>query len=196
MDSKHIADFGTPFSHHMARVNGVRLHYVTGGKGPPVVLLHGWPQTWWEWRRIMPTLAEQFTVIALDLRGFGDSEKPESGYDVATLGADLVALLDHLWLGAARLAGHDLGGWVAYAFARLHTDRVERLALADTPLPLFGVDAPMWPEIEKRLWHLRFFQVPHLAEALIGGRERLFLDWFFRQSAYDPSTIGPADLDE
>lgn len=132
MGSEQAADLGTMFSHHTAAVNGVRLHYVMGGEGPPVLLLHGWPQTWWEWRRIMPALAERFTVIALDLRGFGDSEKPESGYDVANICADILALLDHLAIDTVRLVGHDLGGLVAYGFARLHADRVERLVLADT----------------------------------------------------------------
>lgn len=198
MGSEQAAGLDTMFSHHMAAVNGVRLHYVIGGEGPPVLLLHGWPQTWWEWRRIMPALAERFTVIALDLRGFGDSEKPppERGYDVASLCADLDALLDHLALGPVRLVGHDLGGLVAYAFAWLHADRVERLALADTPLPLYGLDAPTWPEIEKRLWHQRFHRVPYLPEALIGGRERIYLSWFLKQGCYDPSAIGPEDVDE
>jgi pimeloyl-ACP methyl ester carboxylesterase len=189
--------FNDVFKHHKAAVNGIALHYVVGGEGPPLMLLHGWPQTWWEWRRVMPTLASRFTMIAVDLRGFGDSEKPpaEAGYDVATLCADLAGLLDHLKFSAVGLAGHDLGGLVAYAFARLHAKRVRRLALLDAPLPLYGLEVPGWAEIEKRLWHQRFHRVPHLPEALIRGRERLYLSWFF-QSAYDPSAIGPEDIDE
>ncbi len=145
----------------------------------------------------MPALAENFTVFALDLRGFGDSEKvpPESGYDAANLCADLLALLDRLDLRSVNLVGHDLGGLVAYAFTRFHSDRVERLALADTPLPLYDLEVPEWSEIEKRLWHQRFHQVPYLPEALITGRERLYLSWFF-SSAYDPTAIGPEDIDE
>jgi pimeloyl-ACP methyl ester carboxylesterase len=96
MGREHGADLSTLFSHYTATVNGVRLHYVIEGEGRPVMLLHGWPQTWWEWRGIMPALAERFTVIAPDLRGFGDSEKAQSGYDVADVGADLLALLEHL----------------------------------------------------------------------------------------------------
>lgn len=78
-------DFDTTFTHHTAEVNGVQLHYVMGGKGEAVVLLHGWPQTWYEWRRIMPALAERYTVIAPDIRGLGDSSKPASGYDKRTV---------------------------------------------------------------------------------------------------------------
>jgi pimeloyl-ACP methyl ester carboxylesterase len=185
------------FTHRKVKVNDVALHHVVGGEGPALLLLHGWPETWWEWRRVMPALAKRFSVIAADLRGFGDSDKPpaEAGYDVATLCADLAGLLDHLNMRRAHVAGHDLGGLVAYAFARLHADRVERLALMDAPLPLYGLQVPFWPEIEKQLWHQRFHRVPHLPEALISGRERLYLSWFF-QSAYDPSAIGAEDIDE
>lgn len=198
MGKGNTHSFEAIFSHHMASVNGTRLHYVCGGTGPPVLLIHGWPQTWWEWRRIMPALAERFTVFAPDLRGFGDSEKPppESGYDVATLCTDLRELLDQLALGPARLVGHDLGGLVAYAFARLHPDRTARLALADTPLPLFGLDAPAWPAIEKGLWYQRFHGVPYLPEALITGRERVYLSWHFSQGRHNPTAISQADIDE
>ena len=184
------------FSHHKVLANSIKLHYVTGGRGPAVLLLHGWPQTWWEWRWIMPSLAEQFTVVALDLRGFGDSEKPMGGYDAANLCADVGALLDHLGLDRVHLVGHDLGGLVAYAFTRLYSKRVEKLAIADAPLPLFGLDVPMWPQIEKQLWHLNFFHVPDLPEALIGGREQMFLTWFFKNGAYDTSAITAADIEE
>jgi pimeloyl-ACP methyl ester carboxylesterase len=144
----------------------------------------------------MPLLAARHAVTALDLRGFGDSEKPLSGYDVATLCADLDALLRQLNVRAVRLVGHDIGGLVAYAFARLHPDRVERLALADAPLPLLGVQAAFWPLVERQLWHQAFFRVPDIPEALIAGRERMFLGWFLTHNAYDPSVFGPADIDE
>src|SRR5512132_3339104 len=80
------------FSHHMATVNGIQLHYVMGGKGDPVVLLHGWPETWYEWRHVMPALAKKYTVIAPDLRGFGDSSKPLTGYDGKTTAEDIYHL--------------------------------------------------------------------------------------------------------
>jgi pimeloyl-ACP methyl ester carboxylesterase len=183
--------------HETAGVNGVRLHYVIGGSGPAVLLLHGWPQTWWEWRRVIPRLIERYTVIAADLRGFGDSEKPapEKGYDVASVCADLAELTQQLKVQRLRVVGHDLGGLVAYAFARLYPDHAERLALLDAPLPLYGLEVPFWQEIEKQLWHQRFHRVPYLPEALIAGKERLYLSWHFAR-AYNPAAIGPQDIDE
>ena len=90
--------FRQVFSHRTADVNGVRLHYVMGGKGDPVVLLHGFTSTWYEWRKVMPALAEQYTVIVPDLRGLGDSERPEGEYDKRTLGEDIYQLVTKLWL--------------------------------------------------------------------------------------------------
>jgi pimeloyl-ACP methyl ester carboxylesterase len=187
-----------PFRHRKDRVNGIFLHSVVGGTGPAVVLLHGWPQTWWEWRHVMPALAEHYTVIAVDLRGFGDSERPapENGYDASTMCADLIGLLDTLNVSSASMVGHDLGGLVAYALARLHPARVGRLALLDAPLPLFGLNAPAWTAIAQRLWHQRFHRVPFLAEMLIAGRERLYLSWHFAQTIQNVGAITPEDLDE
>lgn len=97
------------FTHQTAQVNGVRLHYVIGGQGFPVVLLHGWPQTWYEWRKIMPALAEKYTVIAPDSRGIGDSERTESGYDASTLAEDVFSLVRSLGFQQMFLVGHDTG---------------------------------------------------------------------------------------
>ena len=186
--------------HQSIPTHGVRLHAVSAGDPAmqTVVLLHGWPQTWWEWRHVMPALSQRFHVVALDLRGFGDSDRPapESGYDVATLAADIAGVLDHLAVARAHVVGHDLGGHVAYAVARLHPQRVDKLALADTPLPLYGLEVPGWAQVEKRLWHQQFHRVPYLPEALIAGRERLYLSWFFSMHAWNRSAIGPADVDE
>ena len=186
------------FRHRKDAVNGIALHSVVRGEGPVVLLLHGWPQTWWEWRHVMPSLAEHRMVVAVDLRGFGDSERPapERGYDAATLCADLVGLLDVLGASSASVVGHDLGGLVAYALARLHPERVDRLALADAPLPLLGPDIPAWSQIEKRLWHQRFHRVPYLPEQLIAGRERLYLSWHFAQTIQNVGAITARDLDE
>jgi hypothetical protein len=97
------------FSHHMASVNGIQLHYVIGGKGDPVVLLHGWPQTWFEWRHVMPALAENYTVIVPDLRGLGDSSKPATGYDGNTTAEDIYQLVNQLGFNEIFLVGHDVG---------------------------------------------------------------------------------------
>ena len=99
------------FSHHTASVNGIQMHYVIGGQGEPVVLLHGWPETWYEWRHVMPALAKNYTVIAPDLRGLGDSSKPLTGYDGNTTAEDIYQLLSHLGLHQkVYLVGHDVGG--------------------------------------------------------------------------------------
>ncbi len=105
------------FTHQTAHVNGFRLHYVIGGRGFPVVLLHGWPETWYEWRKIMPALAEKYTVIAPDSRGLGDSERTESGYDAATLAEDVFSLVRTLGFQQMFLVGHDTGVSTAYACA-------------------------------------------------------------------------------
>jgi pimeloyl-ACP methyl ester carboxylesterase len=198
MTAHDIFDPDGAFRHRKDKVNGISLHSVVGGAGPAVLFLHGWPQTWWEWRHIMPTLVDRYTVIAVDLRGFGDSERPapEKGYDAATMCADLVGLLDTLDIRSAKVVGHDLGGLVAYALARLHHGRVDRLALLDAPLPLLGIEVPAWDRIEQRLWHQRFHRVPFLPEALIAGRERLYLSWHFAQTIQNVGAITSDDLNE
>ena len=110
--------FADTFSHHVCQMDDVQLHYVMGGSGEPLLLLHGWPQTWFEWRRVMPALAGRYTVIAPDLRGLGDSSRPVVGYDLRTLSGDIRGLVEHLGLGPIRLVGHDLGGPVAGTISR------------------------------------------------------------------------------
>src|SRR5919107_3189722 len=102
------------FSHHMASVNGIQIHYVIGGQGDPIVLLHGWPQTWYEWRHIMPTLARNYTVIVPDLRGLGDSSKPLTGYDGKTVAEDIHQLVTQLGFKTIFLVGHDIGSFIIY----------------------------------------------------------------------------------
>src|SRR6476661_52340 len=119
-----------PLSHCHAKLDGVTLHYVVSGSGPVVVLLHGWPQTWYEWRHVIPALAERYTVIAPDLRGLGDSSRPETGYDKKTVADDVWQLVNGK-LGHERFSvvGHDWGGPTAYALAAAHPEAVTRLAI-------------------------------------------------------------------
>jgi pimeloyl-ACP methyl ester carboxylesterase len=190
-----VAD--VPVEHHTDLVNGVRLHYVTAGEGVPVVLLHGWPQTWYEWRRIIPALAARYSVVAPDLRGLGDSSRPATGYDKRTVAEDVYLLLQKLDLGRVFLVGHDWGGPVAYALAAAHPERVRRLVLLDTMIPLAesaGSVASV-PGVLP-LWHIAFHGVRDLPEALVTGRERIYLSWFFRELAYDPSAITSEDVEE
>ncbi len=190
------ARFDATFTHHTTVANGVRLHYVIGGQGDPVVLLHGWPQTWYEWRQVMPALAEHYTVIVPDLRGLGDSAKPLSGYDARTVAADIHGLVQQLGYSRIFLGGHDIGGWVAMAYAAAHRDEVRQLAI----LEIFPADESILPfttlNPRKSLWHVSFHFVRDLPEALIAGREQLYLSHFYRGGAYNPGAIDEAAIDE
>src|SRR6266566_7395868 len=164
------------FSHQTAHVNGIDVHYVIGGQGFPVVLLHGWPQTWYEWRKIMPALAEKYTVIAPDSRGMGDSQRTESGYDASTLAEDAFSLVRSLGFQQIFLVGHDLGVSTAYAYAARYREAVQRLVILDVPLEGFGREEFA---IKNNVWHNGFFQASGaLAESLVEGREHILLQWF------------------
>lgn len=113
------------------RVNGMRIHYRTEGSGPPLVLLHGYPQSGHMWRKVLPALAERYTVFAPDLRGYGDSDKPADGFDKRTMASDLVELMSVLGHERFRLAGHDRGARVSYRLALDHPEAVEQLILMD-----------------------------------------------------------------
>ena len=131
---------GIRFEDRVASLDGLRLHYVIGGSGPAVVLAAGFPETWYAWRKVMPALARRHTVIAVDPPGIGESSIPEEGRDARATADDLAALVRRLGLGKVSIAGHDLGGWVAYAFARFHPDQTRRLALLEAGLPGFGLE--------------------------------------------------------
>lgn len=183
------------FTHHTIALDDVRLHYVTAGKGDPVVLLHGWPQTWYEWRRIIPALAERYTVIAPDMRGLGDSSKPATGYDKRTVAADIYQLVRKLGFEKIFLVGHDWGGPVAYAYACAHPGDVRKLVILDVAIPGAGLEKI--PQATRRggIWHIAFHNVRDLPEALIAGRERTYLSWFYRL-AYNPGAITEEEIDE
>jgi pimeloyl-ACP methyl ester carboxylesterase len=179
------------FSHHMATVNGVQLHYVIGGKGDPIVLLHGWPQTWYEWRHVMPALAKNYTVIVPDLRGFGDSSKPLTGYDGNTTAEDIYQLVSQLGFNQIFLVAHDVGVQTAYSYAAAHPNNVSKLVLMEYPFP--GFPPPELGGIEP--WWFAFHQVPNLPESLLEGKEREYISWFFKGLAYNPSAITEEDID-
>ena len=129
--SSNAADLPKGAESKFAQVNGIRLHYVKMGEGPLLILLHGWPQTWYEWRKVMPALANKFTVVAPDLRGLGLSEKTPTGYDKHTIANDIAALVKHLGEQSAIVVGHDMGGKVAYVLSLLHPELVTKLVLVD-----------------------------------------------------------------
>ena len=179
------AGFTNTFTSRYVETGELRLHAVTGGNGPPLLLVHGWPQTWYAWRMLMPALARDFTVIAVDQRGIGLSGKPRSGYDTATLANDLVALMDVLGHQRFALYGTDVGMPIAYALAADHRDRVDRLAVSEAPLPGISPSPPLFlpPPLNARLWHLAFNQLPKINEQLVTGREDIFFGAEFDASA-------------
>ncbi|MGW0801929.1 alpha/beta fold hydrolase [Nonomuraea sp. NPDC002799] len=190
------------FSSRHAEVNGVRLHYVEGGSGEPLLLLGGWPQTWWQWSKVMPALARRHRVIAVDLRGMGGSDKPADGYDKKTMAADIHALVRHLGLTTVSIAGHDIGAMVAYAFAANHPEATTKIALLDVPHPdktwsTFSllpesdqhVDSVIEAGARSYLWWFAFNQVRDLPELLLEGRSRLLVDWLFNRQAKDPGSV-------
>jgi pimeloyl-ACP methyl ester carboxylesterase len=178
--------FTDTFTSRYVDTGDLRLHAVIGGDGPPLLLVHGWPETWYAWRMLMPALARDFQVIAVDQRGIGLSDKPPGGYDSATLGGDMVALMDALGHPRFALYGTDTGMLIAYAVAADHPDRVARLAVSEAPLPGITASPPLFlpPLLNARLWHLTFNQLPgEVNERLIRGREDIFFGAEFAASA-------------
>lgn len=163
------------FAHKYATVNGVKIHYVIGGQGDPLVLLHGFGQNWFMWNRLLPELSKHFTVIAPDLRGVGESDKPESGYDKKTMAADIHGLIDQLGYKNINLAGHDIGLMVAYAYAAQYGDGVKKIALMDALLP--GIE-PVWSQVSASAWWFGFFGWPASGE-IVKGKEKEFLTNFW-----------------
>src|SRR5919109_3874734 len=179
--------------HGMADIEpGLRLHHVSDGDGPrTIVLLHGFPQTWWQWHRVIPALvAGGFRVVAPDYRGAGNSWRPAGGYDKVTMAGDIRRLLhEHVGVDAPFvLGGHDIGLMVAYAYAQSYRDDVSHLALMDAPLPGTAVFDRL--RSDPRVWHFAFHGARDVAEMLVAGRERQYLQLVFNARIYDPSAIG------
>jgi pimeloyl-ACP methyl ester carboxylesterase len=177
--------FAGTFTSRYIDTGELRLHAVTGGAGPPLLLVHGWPQTWYAWRMLMPALARDFAVVAVDQRGIGLSDKPPGGYDTATLASDLVALMDALGHPRFALYGTDVGMPIAYALAADHRDRADRLVVSEAPLPGISPSPPLFlpPPLNAMLWHLAFNQLPKINEQLVTGREDIFFGAEFDASA-------------
>jgi pimeloyl-ACP methyl ester carboxylesterase len=165
--------FASTFTSRYVDAGDLRQHVVTGGDGPPLLLVHGWPQTWYAWRLVMPALARDFQVIVPDQRGTGLSGKPEDGYDTGTLAGDLAALMDALGHDRFAVAGHDTGMWIGYALAADHPSRVDRLAVAETPLPGVSPSPPLFASahLNNALWHFAFNRLAAVNDQLTQGRE-------------------------
>jgi pimeloyl-ACP methyl ester carboxylesterase len=179
------AGFTGTFTSRYVDTGEVRLHAVTGGAGPPLLLVHGWPQTWYAWRMLMPALARDFSVVAVDQRGIGLSDKPRDGYDTATLARDLVALMDALGHHRFAVYGTDVGMPIAYAVAADYPDRLDCLVVSEAPIPGVSASPPLFlpPLLNARLWHLAFNQLPKINEQLVQGREDVFFGAEFDASA-------------
>lgn len=189
---------GSLFKHGMADIEpGLRLHFVNAGDGARnIVLLHGFPQTWWEWHQVIPPLVEAgFRVIAPDYRGAGHSSRPAGGYDKRTMAQDIHRLLrKHLQIvGRVAVVGHDIGLMVAYAYAQAYRDEVSHLVVMDAPIPGTAVFDRL--RSDPRVWHFAFHGTRDVPEMLVAGRERQYLQAFFNARVFDPSAITDSDLD-
>ncbi len=183
----------TGVTHHTATVNAIRIHYVRAGSGPPVVLLHGFPETWFAWRKQIPVLAERYTVVAPDLRGYGDTDKPVAGYDKRTMATDVLELMRHLGFSRIALVGHDRGARVGTRFAKDHRDAIDRLVTMDN-IPTRVVFQSTDAALAKKYWFFYFNQVPDLPEALIAGREEIWLRHFFSNWSYNPQMLSDQEI--
>jgi pimeloyl-ACP methyl ester carboxylesterase len=186
-----------PLRHGMANIeSGLRLHYVTAGEGDKtVVLLHGFPQTWQEWRRVIGPLSEVgFRIVAPDYRGAGHSSRPLNGYDKRTMADDIHHLVrDHLGITEKLiLIGHDIGLMVAYAYAQAFRDEVSRLVVMDAPVPGTAVFDRI--RIDPRVWHFAFHGVRDIPEMLVAGREHPYLQAFFAARLYNASAFDAEEL--
>ncbi len=185
----------TEIAHRYATLSAVKMHYLEAGEGPPLVLIHGYPQTSYEWRRVIPLLAPRFRVIAPDLRGLGDTSRPASGYDKRSVAGDVRELLrDHLKLDSIGLVGHDWGGPTAYALTRLDAALVRKLAIIDVVIP--GDGRPGGISQGGNRWHHSFHRTPHLPEALTAGREAIYLSYFFDEYVSTAGAITAEDQAE
>ena len=186
------AGFVARFQGRYITVNGVRLHVVTGGTGRPVVLLGGWPQFWWQWRALMPELAADRSVIAVDPRGMGLSDRPQDGYDTGAVAAEITGLVDQLGYDAFDLVGHDVGAWIAYALASDFPERVSTLTLVDAALPGISTPPSALPRTQREAalaFHFTFNRLSALNEQLVAGREDVFIADQFATKGATPRAI-------
>ncbi|MFE9576964.1 alpha/beta fold hydrolase [Nocardia sp. NPDC006044] len=200
-DAELATSLAGDFTSDYAEVNGVRLHHVTGGAGEPLILLGGWPQTWWQFRKILPQLALHYRVTAVDLRGMGGSAKPESGYDKKTMARDIHELIRHLGHRSAFVAGHDIGASLGYHLAANFPESVRRLVTIDLGVPDAAWQAiPMLPGSDEQVkalehgrggypWWFALNQLHGLPEQLLADRFRLVIDWLYGHMLLDQSSV-------
>lgn len=171
-----VKKLGENFAAFTADVNGTTLHYVRGGKGAAIIFIHGFPQDWFEFHKMMPRLSKNFDVISVDTRGIGGSKATIGGYEAANQAKDIAGLAEKLKLKKYYVVGHDMGGMIAYAFARQFAEKSRGVMIVEAPLP--GIEP--WNEIKTNpeLWHVNFNQVPELPEKLVMGKQADYLGHF------------------
>ncbi|GAA3951312.1 alpha/beta fold hydrolase [Actinoplanes auranticolor] len=184
-------------THHLAEVNGTRLHYVSAGTtGSTILLVHGWPETWWAFRKLIPLLAATHRVVAVDLRGFGDSGAADGAYDDATSAEDLHHLVTHLGAGPVHLLCQDISGGPGFRFAATHPGDVRSLTAVETTLPGYGLES-LADVNHGGSWHVGFLGAPGIPEMLLPGHERqLLAGWAYPMMTATKDAVTDADLDE
>ncbi|MCC3704796.1 alpha/beta fold hydrolase [Rouxiella badensis] len=178
--------------HHYLTVGHRRLHYVTQGRGPAVLLIPGWPQTWYTWRDVMKHLAQAgFTAVAVDSPGTGESSPPCGGYDTGNIAALLNQLMQHLGHARYSLIGHDIGMWVGYAMGADFPDAVQRMVLTEAVIPGLAPAPEIFVSGEENLflWHFMFNQLADLPEALTQGREAQYLGYIFDKWSWQRNRV-------
>lgn len=185
------------FTSHYVEVNGTKLHYVSGGQGEPLLLIPGYPETWWAYHKIMPMLAQKYHVIVVEMRGMGSSDKPVDGYEKKNMAKDIFELVKKIGFEKVSIGGHDIGAHVAFSFAANHSEVVSKLIMLDTPHPDAGMyQLPMLPILGADYlypWWLAFNQVKELPEQLLEGRMHFVIDWLFKNLLYNQSSMSQFD---
>lgn len=185
------------FTNKYVEVNGTKLHYVEGGQGQPLILIPGYPETWWAYHKIMPMLATEYRVIVVDMKGMGSSDKPINGYEKKNIAKDIYELVKKLGYEKVYIGGHDIGAHVAFSFAANFSEATSKLIILDTPHPDEGMyHLPMLPILGANHtypWWLAFNQVKELPEQLCEGRMQIVIEWLFKHLLKDQNSITDFD---
>ncbi|BAW97384.1 putative hydrolase [[Synechococcus] sp. NIES-970] len=183
------------FEHTYSTVDGVTLHAIEGGQGTPLLLLGGWPQTCYVWRLLLEPLGQNFHVIALDMRGQGDSNIPEGSYDCGTAAQEIIAYLQQKGITSFYLVGHDVGAWVAFTILKLFPQSVLGAGLIDAAIPGLVSDDFFSVVNAAKVWQFYFHKVPDLADSLVAGKEKEYLSWYFTNKSKRKDNLTPEVMD-
>jgi pimeloyl-ACP methyl ester carboxylesterase len=185
------------WKHEYSVSNGIRLHYVTQGEGPLMLMLHGFPEFWYSWRHQIPEFAKDYKVVALDLRGYNESDKPQeqSAYVMSEFIKDVKGVIQGLGYERCVLVAHDWGGAIAWHFAYAHPEMLERLIVMNIPHPAKYTEGLRTPQQLMRSWYIFFFQIPVLPELLIQASDYQAISTALTAMANDQSTFSPEDIE-